>query len=124
MFLPYIAPASIDPPITVDYASRTAALSWSVPSQTNGVITNYTIYSNDTLAVAVHSNITTTSISGLSPFTMYVFTVGACTIAGCVTSDYGRPIVTLEDGTYFLVCGLLANSKKIYETQRYYILNF
>ena len=71
---------------------------WSEPSQANGVISIYNIYINDTLALYVHSNMTTATLTTLIPYTIYVFTVEACTTAGCTRSAYGLPVTTLQDG--------------------------
>jgi hypothetical protein len=38
------------------------------------------------------------SVTGLDPFTIYVFSVATCTVVGCSNSSLSRPVRTLEDG--------------------------
>lgn len=76
---------------------RFILLSWDEPAQPNGVLIVYTLLEGgdeiaDIVPPAVEYNVT-----GLTPYTQYMFSVMACTSAGCEES----PAVetrTLEDG--------------------------
>lgn len=62
-------------------------LSWSPPSQANGIITHYTLtveFSNgsDPLVVEIGSDQLTFNVSGLSPYQMISVTLSASTTAG------------------------------------------
>ena len=92
-------PGLIDPPIITAYTARTIDLSWTQPSVTNGLITTYKIYQNDSLAASLPGNTTETRLSdGIRPYTVYVYRVEACTTAGCVMSAEAESVLTSQAG--------------------------
>jgi len=98
------APGILDPPIVTSFAARAADLTWSAPGQPNGIIRNYNIYTNDSLVLGLFPNTTTATVTKLSPYTLYVFSVEACTVVGCSRSAYSNPLFTLEDGKCTHTC--------------------
>lgn len=91
----------IDPPITTAYTARTVDLTWTEPSVTNGVITTYNIYQNISLVLSLPGNTTQAQISeDITPYTVYIYRVEACTAAGCVMSADGEHTLTSQAGQY------------------------
>uniref|UniRef100_A0A8C1J3X3 Usherin n=1 Tax=Cyprinus carpio TaxID=7962 RepID=A0A8C1J3X3_CYPCA len=87
-------PGSIDPPVLSDIQPRSASVSWSPPSQPNGIITHYNIYQNQQLSVSVLGNSTSHTLSQLTPYQQYTIVVEACTAAGCTLSSESYTIRT------------------------------
>ena len=72
---------------------RELTLTWGEPSQPNGVITDYKVYSD---GVKVFSGISKEChLARLQPFTAYTFQLEACTSAGC-TKGLPQVITTAE----------------------------
>jgi len=89
----------------VTTAERSALLMASPPPVRNGIIISYIIsYHVDGSTGVVTINSTTNNmflnhaVMPLMPFTNYVFTVRACTIAGCGPASENVTALTLEDG--------------------------
>ncbi|XP_056624652.1 usherin [Triplophysa dalaica] len=87
-------PGSVDPPILSDIQPRNASVSWSPPSQPNGVITHYNIYQNYQLSANVSGNSSDHTLSQLAPYQQYTIQVEACTAAGCSLSAESQSIHT------------------------------
>ncbi|XP_016350129.1 usherin-like, partial [Sinocyclocheilus anshuiensis] len=87
-------PGSVDPPVLSDIQPRSASVSWSPPSQPNGIITHYNIYQNHQLSVCVPGNSTSHTLSQLAPYQQYTIEVEACTAAGCTLSSQSHTIRT------------------------------
>nr|XP_009291422.1 usherin [Danio rerio] len=87
-------PGAVDPPVLSDIQSRSAFISWSPPSQPNGIITHYNIYQNRQLTTSVPENSTSHMLSHLTPFQQYTIQVEACTAAGCTLSAESHTINT------------------------------
>ncbi|XP_016124971.1 usherin [Sinocyclocheilus grahami] len=87
-------PGSVDPPVLSDIQPRSASVSWSPPSQPNGIITHYNIYQNHQLSVFVPGNSTSHTLSQLAPYQQYTIEVEACTAAGCTLSSQSHTIRT------------------------------
>ena len=104
-----IVPSGISPPVTTSTTSRTATLSWSVPSQPNGLITSYSIISTSPTQSTLYlgnSNILTADILNLLPYTEYAIVLRACTVVGCADSQ-SVSFTTDEDipeGEYSKIC--------------------
>ena len=95
----------MDPPTFPHVDSRSLDVEWNPASRPNGIIIYYILYRNNTHSTTVASNVTRLSVSGLEPFTIYVFGVSACTVIGCSNSSLSRPVRTLEDGkNHFKFC--------------------
>ena len=77
-----------------DPINATAVLvSWSPPSQPNGDITLYMLYQNGTLLTSgLQLSFTVTN---LQPFTYYSYSISACTMRGCGSSNQST-VQTLE----------------------------
>ena len=77
-----------------DPVNATAVLvSWSPPSQPNGDIIQYMLYQNGTL---VFSGLQLSyTVTDLQPFTYYSYSISACTVRGCGSSNQST-IQTLE----------------------------
>ena len=89
----------------VTTAEQSAILMASPPPVTNGIIISYIIsYHVDGSTDVMTVNSTTNNmflnhtVMSLMPFTNYVFTVRACTIAGCGPASENVTAMTLEDG--------------------------
>eukprot|EP00118_Oscarella_pearsei_P005184 m.23504 g.23504 ORF g.23504 m.23504 type:complete len:5054 (+) comp28492_c0_seq1:2267-17428(+) len=78
------APQGVFPPSVIIISSTSASLSWQEPSRPNGLISQYTLRRNGSQA---HNTLTTeyTDI-GLKPYTVYSYSIEACTIGGCSES--------------------------------------
>ncbi|KAK7153113.1 hypothetical protein R3I93_011118 [Phoxinus phoxinus] len=87
-------PGSVDPPVLSDIQPRSASVSWSPPSQPNGIITHYNIYQNHQLTASVPGNSTSHTVSQLAPYQQYTIQVEACTAAGCAQSAESHTIRT------------------------------
>ncbi|XP_065144388.2 usherin [Paramisgurnus dabryanus] len=87
-------PGSVDPPVLSDVNPRNASVSWSPPSQPNGIITHYNIYQNHQLSASVPGNSTDHNLSQLAPYQHYTIQVEACTAAGCTLSAQSHAIRT------------------------------
>ena len=88
----------------VTTAERSALLEASPPPVSNGIIINYIVsYNVNGSTNTVTINFTTvnqqlnSTVGSLLPFTNYVFTVTACTIAGCGPPSESVTVMTLED---------------------------
>jgi usherin len=75
--------------------ARSLVLSWREPALPNGVITEYVVTSLDAAAEVFRGFNLTTTLSELTPFTDYTFSLMTCNSAGCVASNVTR-IRTLE----------------------------
>ena len=86
-------PAGFGLPSVRPLSSSAISVTWSSPTQPNGVLLPYLVYRNGTLL----ANTTTLTYldSQLVPYTTYAYSVLACTIAGCTDPS---PVVnaTLE----------------------------
>ena len=89
-------------------AERSAQLTASPPNITNGIITSYNVsYRVNGSSNVKVENFTTNNqflsdtVQPLLPFTTYVFSVSACTVAGCGPST-SETSMTLEDGELML----------------------
>ena len=83
------APESLDPISIVSVTSYSALAVWDPPASPNGLILGYTIIvldTSDNEFLTVDTTATEANVTGLYPFTTYVFRVRACNSAGCVTS--------------------------------------
>uniref|UniRef100_A0A3B3X6F7 Usher syndrome 2A (autosomal recessive, mild) n=1 Tax=Poecilia mexicana TaxID=48701 RepID=A0A3B3X6F7_9TELE len=95
-------PGPVDSPAIMGLQSRSALITWDPPAQTNGVITNYTLYlysadaSRSTpLSVTVPGNTTSYTFLNLHPYQMFSLQVKACTSAGCSVSGASQYFQTL-----------------------------
>ena len=79
-------PSNLSPPVSTGVTSMSIVLSWSPPSSPNGMIQNYTIQ-DDGNNIIFSGNLLSTTVTGLSPFTEYTFTIQACNNVDCVTSS-------------------------------------
>ncbi|KAL0170182.1 hypothetical protein M9458_034778, partial [Cirrhinus mrigala] len=87
-------PGSVDPPVLSDIQPRSASVSWSAPSQPNGIVTHYNIYQNHQLRASVLGNSTSHTLSQLTPYQQYTIQVEACTAVGCTLSSDSHTIRT------------------------------
>ena len=102
-FILYIAPEAVLD-LMVTTAERSALLEASPPPVSNGIIISYTVLYNvngsaNMMTInftAVNQQLNNT-VGSLLPFTNYVFTVRACTIAGCGPPSDSVTATTLED---------------------------
>ena len=103
----------------VTTAERSALLVASPPPVSNGIIILYIVSYNvngstNILTVnftAVNQQLNST-VGSLLPFTNYVFTVRACTTAGCGPASDNVTAMTLEDGKMALCMLIIPKSKK------------
>ncbi|XP_052001042.1 usherin [Xyrauchen texanus] len=94
LFTAQDSPGSVDPPVFSDIQARSASVSWSHPSQPNGIITHYNIYQNHQLSASVPGNSTSHTLFQLAPYQQYTIQVEACTVAGCTLSAESHTIRT------------------------------
>ena len=91
--------------LMVTTAERSALLMASPPPISNGIIIEYLVsYNVNGLTNVMTTNFTAvnqrlnSTVGSLLPFTNYVFTVRACTTAGCGPASDNVTAMTLEDG--------------------------
>ena len=101
------APSGVSTPTIADsnvYA-RNVTATWAPPSQPNGVITSYLLYyrlfdpfangfGTSTLAATVPASVTTATVTGLQPATIYEFSVTAVNAGG--QTQGGWAMVTMK----------------------------
>lgn len=91
------APSGFDRIVVLERGSRYITVSWDPPAAPNGVLINYTILLDGDVITATPPDVLQYRVSPLLPFSMYTFSVMACTSAGCVESQETQS-TTLEDG--------------------------
>jgi usherin len=91
------APSGFDRIVVLERASRYITVSWDPPAAPNGIIVNYTVLLGGDVIIATPPDVLQYRVSPLLPFSMYTFSVMACTSAGCVESQEIQS-TTLEDG--------------------------
>ena len=114
----------------VDGSPSELEANWTVPASTNGIIRNYTVECNNSLAVfnfddsgeeissdsmllpelgsGGPAQMVTALLSGLAPFTVYECTVSASTNGGRGEASEAAVATTDEDGSLYLDTFLLA----------------
>ncbi|XP_071996224.1 usherin isoform X2 [Engystomops pustulosus] len=81
-------PENVSPPIIVTVNSTALHLSWSAPNKPNGKIREYQIHQVGKGIIYVSSGGKKQyTVSGLQPYTKYLFSLTACTSVGCNSSD-------------------------------------
>lgn len=93
-----VVPSSPDPPVFRDVTSTSLTVKWDPPDPANGVLLRYVIYQNGTEVKTVGGNVTSYVVTGLQPFSVYVFKLSVCTVVGCSNSSNSAPQRTLESG--------------------------
>jgi len=83
------SPDGLNPPILLALSSTSVRASWTQPLSPNGIIVNFTLYSNSSNIVFSGLQLDTV-VLGLSPWTNYSFSVQACTAAGCRISGVSQ----------------------------------
>ena len=81
-------PEGLLPPVISQVKDRSVVATWKRPSSPNGVIIQYILQSttnNNKQAHYTGLNLQH-QVTGLSPFTLYSYSVTACTVSGCLTS--------------------------------------
>ena len=87
--------------------SRSLSLSWKAPVQPNGVITEYQLQCSGSGQVFNRTVMeTTTTLSGLLPYTNYSCSITAHTSAGGGPAA-NTSVTTLQDGESNLICPTL-----------------
>ncbi|XP_056424309.1 usherin isoform X1 [Hyla sarda] len=90
-------PGSVDPPRLFQVKSRSITITWQHPTKPNGIISHYNIYQNGSLEMTVPGNISSHTFRDLSPYTIYLYGIEACTLAGCSLSEEPIVIETFPD---------------------------
>ena len=80
------APVQLATPTASQITPYSIVLAWDTPASPNGIILNYTVYDSSDSIIFTGVALTTT-ITGLTPFTEYTYTLQACNIVGCVSSE-------------------------------------
>ncbi|XP_071494817.1 LOW QUALITY PROTEIN: usherin-like [Diadema antillarum] len=91
------APENLFDPVPMAIGSDSIRITWQVPGLTNGVIQEYSILQTG-VATPIYQggpDIFQFTHTGLDPFTLYEYTLRACTSAGCTDSD-AASTVTLQ----------------------------
>ncbi|XP_038072643.1 usherin-like isoform X1 [Patiria miniata] len=78
-------PEGLQPPQLQDVGPTTLTVNILVPSQPNGDISSYTIIRNGTELII--TTLTSYTDGQLQPYTVYAYSVRACTAGGCITSE-------------------------------------
>ena len=96
---PQDSPDGLLPPSLEVLNSTAIAVTWTAPSEPNGVITRYELLVNG-IQQEVAGLVLEFLLSGLTPDTVYAIRVEACTISGCATSTetVARTLQALPSG--------------------------
>jgi len=91
------APSGVAAPsVELVSGGRSVVISWSPPTQPNGLILNYAVYANTGSNVPVHSGVNLLfEFTALEPYTTYSVQLEACTVAGCTRSPW-QQFTTLQ----------------------------
>ncbi|AWP01780.1 putative usherin-like [Scophthalmus maximus] len=99
------SPGPVDSPTVSGFHPRSVTVTWVPPSQTNGIINNYTLYlwpssispldSKPSSSVTVPGNTTSYTVLDLLPYHTYGLQVEACTSVGCSLSGMSQRFRTL-----------------------------
>ena len=85
------APGGISPPSITNILPRNVTASWQLPSSPNGRVIEYRLISTSSRSSVevIHCRgiIFTCDVGGLTPYTVYNFSVEACTNGGCGRSN-------------------------------------
>ena len=87
-----IVPVGVQAPVASTVGPQSLILTWSPPTQPNGVIITYRLYIGQ-ITIIQHPSV---FIDNLAPFTEYEFQVEACTAIGCANSSVASSM-TLPD---------------------------
>ncbi|XP_077990481.1 usherin-like [Glandiceps talaboti] len=92
------APIDVYTPVLSALSSTSVIITWQIPGQPNGVITEYKVYMEGEATPIYRADANTFSYthSGLEAFTEYTFYISACTIVGC-TSSLTETVTTLQE---------------------------
>ncbi|XP_073409429.1 usherin [Dendrobates tinctorius] len=81
-------PENISPPIILAVNSSALLLSWTTPNKPNGEIREYQVHQVGKGIIYVSSTGNKQyTVSGLQPYTQYLFFLAVCTSVGCNSSD-------------------------------------
>ena len=92
-------PVGVASPVLVAVNSTAVNATWQVPSQPNGNIQRYELSVaavNQVPTILFSGSALAATVTGLMPFTLYRFTVNACTAGGCGSSPVAS-VQTPED---------------------------
>lgn len=96
---PQAAPENVQGPVLNVLGTSSIGMTWDPPLQKNGELTQYQIYraTADESTVKVYTGLNREfTDTGLKPYTQYLYTVEACTIAGCGNSSSPSTATTDE----------------------------
>lgn len=79
-------PDDISPPVIEVINSTSLDVTWSPPAVPNGEIILYNLTLDGEVIFSTESELSY-SVTGLQPFTVYVFSIVACTVRGCGSSN-------------------------------------
>ena len=85
------SPTGVSPPALKALSSTEIEVTWSVPTEPNGAIVNYTLYTNDNFQKHFGPTSRSYIVQYLKIFTSFSFKIQACTDKGCALS---QPSVT------------------------------
>ena len=89
--LPDAPPEGVSLPSISDITSTSLTVTVSPPATPNGVLISYLLYQNGTIfseeVPGSQDSSVTFRVSGLFPFTVYMYSVEVCTVGGCSRSE-------------------------------------
>ena len=89
--LPDAPPEDIPAPAISDITSTSLTVTATPPATPNGELTSYVLYQNGTIlleeVLGGQDSAVVFSVSGLLPFTLYVYRIEVCTVGGCGSSN-------------------------------------
>ncbi|CAG5853774.1 unnamed protein product, partial [Menidia menidia] len=109
-------PEDVQPPIITAESPSALHLSWSEPSRQNGIIRQYHLNQTGVGTIFTHAggprNYT---VTGLQPYTDYVFVLVACTSVGCGASrpSKGRTLEAAPAGVWSRPRHLIRNTSAV-----------
>lgn len=108
-------PEGVTRPSVIVLGTSDISVSWDEPDYPNGVISVYNVYraSPSLAATEAYSGLNRFfTDTGLSPYTMYNYTVEACTVIGCTNSSSAFNVTdeSTPEGFTVLVLSAISNS--------------
>ena len=89
-------PEMVSNVIVSDLSARSLVLTWQPPLSSNGIITEYILTFINNNTILFRGLLLSYSVSDLTPFTFYSFTLQTCNSRGCVNSNNQADVQTLE----------------------------
>ena len=112
------SPQGVAPPLVVSRSATSVSLSWRRPTTPNGIIGRYDILRNNSVILSTVDTVFNDTV--LLPFTVYSYSIAACSAGGCTQSSSSIAVTREAAPTVVLPPSLYTvNSSAIYVNWSY-----